>query len=85
MRPLSTDGAILILVFNTLVSPSVVLTRILQRVVKPGYHGYTAGGTACLILVRTTEGDTSVLNSQREISCASLVCVRPHNTRYGSM
>ncbi len=28
-----------------------------------GYHGYTAGGTACLILVRTTEGDTSVLNN----------------------
>ena len=25
-------------------------------------HGYTAGGTACLILVRTTEEDTSVLN-----------------------
>ncbi len=84
MRPLSTDGAILILVFNTLVSPFVVLTRILQRVVKPGYqwhiqainHGYTAGSTACLILVGTTEGDTSVLNHN---TFAQDTCIRENH------
>ncbi len=86
MRPLSTDGAILILVFNTLVSPSVVLSKILQRLVKPGYQWHIQaeysrswkhphGSRLILLSPLQMETVSKILNKMRPLSIDGAILI----------